>query len=173
MAQVRALPCSITVTAGLILLPITSEANDFAPYDYTPAPPGTNIAIAEYVYGHFGAIDLPGQQSAETHVEQHIAILEYGRYGEVLGRTYGLALKLPYIGMPDASLAGSLLHGQTGIGDPIAVAALWPLSQPDEGRYVAVASFTSIPVGEYEPGRALNAGSRRWQEDVQIDFHQE
>jgi hypothetical protein len=47
---------------------------------------------------------------------------------------------------------------------------MWFINDPIHKRYFSAVNFVSIPIGTYDKNSALNLGSNRWQNDLQLDF---
>jgi hypothetical protein len=56
------------------------------------------------------------------------------------------------------------------LGDTSIVATVWPLNDPKHNRYFAVATYLSLPTGDYDPNVA-SLGTNRWSITVQPAYY--
>lgn len=164
----------IALVVSMLLAAMPARAIDLLPFDYIPAPPGTNALLGYYIYGTRSSFDstLTGKASNNTGLDSHIGATRLTHYDEVFGQPAAIQLIVPFGAFYDGRINGFRLNRPEGMFDPILTLAFWPLAQPKAQRWITIGSYTTIPVGEHEPGRALNLGGNRWQQDLQLDFTQ-
>lgn len=159
---------------SMLLAATPAKAIDLLPFDYIPAPPGTNVLLGYYIYGTRSSFDstLTGRVDTNTGLDTHIGAVRLTHYEQVFDHPAAIQLIVPFGAFYDGRINGFALNQPEGMFDPILTLAFWPIAQPKAQRWLTIGSYTTIPVGEYEPGRALNVGGNRWQHDLQVDFTQ-
>jgi hypothetical protein len=165
--------CSIALAFAL-LGAVPARAIDYLPFDYVAAPPGTNVLLGYYLFGTRSSLNntIAGDFRDNTRLDSHIGAFRLTRYEEVLGHPVAVQLIVPFGTLTEGRIAGAALNEPAGVSDPLVTLAFWPISQPAQKRWLAIASYTTFPVGEYRPGQALNLGGNRFQNDLQIGFIQ-
>ena len=161
---------------GLVLLLWAGDAGaiDYLPFDYVAPPPGTTAVLGYYLYGSRSGLNSnkSGNISSGTSLDSHIGAVRLVHYEELFEHPVAVQAILPFGALTDAKLGGVPIDDAFGMGDPILTLAFWPVSQPQERRWLVIANYLSFPVGDYEPGKALNIGGNRWQDDVQVGLIQ-
>ncbi|WP_158628722.1 transporter [Dyella choica] len=149
-------------------------AIDYQPFDWIPAPPGTNVVLVYYDYGAHNEFNSPiaGTAKNNTHLDSYIGVARYLHYGEISGHPYVLDFILPFGALTDGKIAGKRLGDTSGVADPIASVGYWFVNQPDKKRYLSAVVFLTVPIGSYDSHRVLNLGGNRWQNDLQVDYTQ-
>ncbi len=170
----RAAPARwLGMALGLAALAGPARAIDLLPFDYVPAPAGTTALLGYYLYGDRGRFDSSGfGKVPNSGVETHIAAARLTHWNEIAGVPVAAQLILPWGDFRNGRIGGAALNEPTGFFDPTLTLAFWPLSQPEERRWIAVANYLSFPLGEYHPGDPLNTGENRWKNDLQVGFIQ-
>jgi hypothetical protein len=155
------------------LLPFPARAVDLLPFDYIPAPAGTSALLGYYVNGSSDSLDLDGTgKVANSALDSHIFVARLTHW-EMFGETPVAAqLILPFGGLEDGRLSGGPLNAPSGLFDPSLTLGFWPLNDPKNGRWIAVANYLTFPFGEHHPGQTLNVGDNRWRNDLQVGFIQ-
>ena len=164
---------SIYLLAAALLAPSSAMAIDIIPRDYVPAPSGTNLSGLYYVYGQYGQLNLAGIGTIKngTGLDSNVGILRQIRYGDFGGRAWALQLIVPFGGI-DGQIAGNRLSGSGGVGDILISAGVSFLPHPEPTYNIGIVLYTSLPTGDYQPGRTLNLGANRFSLDTQIGYTQ-
>lgn len=164
---------SICLLAAGLLAPASVMAIDIVPRDYVPAPSGTNLSGLYYVYGHYGQLNLAGIGTIKsgTGLDSNVGIFRQIRYGDFDGRAWAVQLIVPFGGI-EGQIAGNRLAGTGGIGDILVSAGVSFLPHPEPTYNIGVVLYTSLPTGDYRPGRTLNLGANRFSFDAQIGYTQ-
>lgn len=159
--------------ATAVLLSAELQAVTIEPGDYIPAPAGTNLFLTYFDHTKSDSIHLEGvgRISEKTDQETNIALLRVVRFGEVAGMPFNYQALLP-VGSVSGQIAGAdLSTNGVQVGDPMLGFVLWPYSDHDKGRYVGLASVTSLPLGSYDRDR-VSLGRNSWTQNFQIVYTQ-
>jgi hypothetical protein len=149
------------------------RAFDYQPFDFVSHPRGTSVLMGYYQFVTRGELTntLTGAVK-DSHLDSHIGIARYLYYDEAFGNPFVLDLILPFGALTDARIGGNPAGTASGIGDPTVNVGYWLINQPEHGRYLAIASFLTIPLGSYDRQSPVNLGTNRWQHDLQLNFTQ-
>jgi hypothetical protein len=101
-----------------------------------------------------------------SHLNSDIGITRF----KFLGHTVAVQAIVPFGGLNDANINGHDLRSATGGGDPIFATGMWLVNDTEHNRYFSFVNFVPIPIGTYDKHGALNLGSNRWQNDLQVDY---
>lgn len=159
--------------AILAILAPSAQAIDLLPFDYVPAPPGTSALLGYYLYGERNRFDTASGASVPgSGLDTHVFAARLTHWEAVAGVPVAAQLIIPYGVFENGRIGAARLNEPSGFFDPTLTLAFWPLSQPDERRWLAVANYLTVPVGEHDAGQALNTGDNRWRNDLQVGFIQ-
>ena len=149
------------------------RAFDYQPFDFVPAPRGTNVLMGYYQFATQGELTntITGDVK-NSHLDSHLGIARYLYYNEAFGLPFVLDLVAPFGALTDGRIGGNPAGTASGIADPTVNVGAWLINQPEHGRYLSAASFLSIPIGSYQGQDALNLGQNRWKHDLQVNFTQ-
>ena len=163
-----------SVALALMVWAAPATAIDYLPFDYVAAPPGTNVLLGYYLFGTRSSLNntIAGDFRDNTRLDSHIGAFRLTHYEAIADYPVALQLIVPFGSLNEGRIAGGALNEPAGMFDPLLTLAFWPISQPQQKRWLAIASYTTFPVGNYQPGRALNVGGNRFQNDLQIGFIQ-
>src|SRR5690349_12132578 len=102
---------------ALQCLAVPAWAIDYLPFDYTPAPPGTNVALGYYLFGTRSSLDntVAGTFRDNTSLQSHIGAVRLTRYEELLGHPVAVQAILPFGGLTDGKIAGATLNEPSGM----------------------------------------------------------
>ena len=165
------------VSAGLILAIVgttPSWAIDYQPFDFVPAAPGTVMVMGYYEYGTRNQYNntITGTASSDTGLQSQIGILRPLYYTQVFDHPLLLEFLLPFGALYNGKINGVHLGDASGVSDPILSGTFWPLSQPDLKTWISISDWLYVPIGTYNKERALNLGSNRWTNDIQLNLTQ-
>lgn len=143
-------------------------AVDLDALDLVPAPAGTDAFLSYSTFAKRDSfVTRDGTEiSAGTGLDSYVGILRYVHYMDLGGFRFAPQVLLPYGKLYNGSLGGAALDDASGIGDPILAAPLWLISTPQTN--FAIVPYLFVPIGQYDPGAALNLGENRWKFDLQI-----
>lgn len=146
-----------------------AKSQEIEPYEFVPAPAGTNLLLGYYIYGHDTQYSVSGGPTVKNSgLEVNIAIARYVHFFDLGGHPAVLQILQPFgsesAGHIDDQRLGSAFGAQnTWLGG-----AFWPYSNQATKTYVITDFFIYPPDGTYDPHSALNLGDNRWDGDVQI-----
>ena len=89
---------------------------------------------------------------------------------DFFGFTADANILIPFVNMELD--AGGVNTNTSGMGDPGLVATIWFIDDKLSKRYLALAEYVFIPIGDYQNDGSLTAGSNRWQGKTSINFTQ-
>jgi hypothetical protein len=76
----------------------------------------------------------------------------------------------PFGGLNNMSIGGTSIDTKDfSLGDLTLVGTIWPMNDPGNGRYFGVATYLTMPTGEYSATRP-GLGSNRWSVAIQPAF---
>jgi hypothetical protein len=159
---------------AVFLAVFAAEAQELEPRAYANLPIGLNFVIGAYGYSQGGLSTDPSLPIEDAHLKIHTAAFGYARSVNLWGCSGKLDVIAPY-----SHLYGSaLVSGQpkerdiTGLNDPRvrlsinfygAPALAMPEFAKTKQDFVVGASVqVTVPVGQYDPSKAINLGSNRW-----------
>ena len=171
----RTTTASALLGASCLLAALTTaEAQELEPRAYSNLPIGLNFVAAGYAYSKGGLSVDPSIPLDDAHLKIDTGLFAYVRSIDFWGRSGKFDVIVPY-----SHLAGTaLLAGQpaerniNGFSDPRLRLSVNFYGAPSlslaefrgyEQDFVAGASVqVSVPVGQYDPNRAVNLGTNRW-----------
>ena len=161
----------LMLALGHLALP--ARAIDLLPFDYIPAPAGTSALLGYYLAGSRDELHLEGTgEVANSGLDSDIFALRLTHWEQFGDIPVAAQLILPFGSLSDGRIGGGRLNAPSGLFDPTLTLAFWPLSDPANGRWIAVANYLTFPLGEHHPGKTLNVGDNRWRNDLQVGFIQ-
>jgi|SRR5579859_1566203 len=149
-----------------------AAAIDYLPFDWVPLPAGTNVAMLYYDHGHDNAFNNQLTGTTKARLDSHIGVVRYLHYGDLFDHRFVLDLVAPFGSLTDGKIGETRLGSGSGFGDPLVSLGYWFVNDPSQKRYLSGVVFVTLPIGTYDHNRALNLGSNRWQNDLQLDFTQ-
>lgn len=164
----------VLLSFGLATLPSAGHGIDLLPFDYVPAPPGTNALLAYYIHSSAERFEPASDNGIddETELDAHIGAFRLTRWEEIAGVPVAGQLILPFATLENAKLGGNRLNEPSGFLDPTVTTAFWPINKPEQKRWLAVANYLSLPLGDHSRGEALTLGENRWRNDLQVGLVQ-
>ena len=161
------------ISCGFFMFTNTAKAIDLLPFDYVPAPAGTNAILGFNFNNSADSFkDTSSNRIVESEFKSHVGAVKIARYEDLGGLPVAAALAIPYGRIYDTKIGDVSLNEPEGFGDPIFSFFFWPINQPEKGRWLGIGNFLTIPMGEYNKGQALNIGENRWKHDLQIGLVQ-
>lgn len=147
-------------------------AADAQPRDFLPAPAGTHLGLLYYLHGSSDTfVDSNGNDVPGSGLDTDIGIARYVYFFDIGDMRADINVVQPFGGLSNMSIGGvPLASDDFSLGDTSIVATVWPLNDPENNRYFAVATYLTLPTGEYEPGVA-SLGSNRWSMTVQPAYY--
>jgi len=162
MRKLLAIPAALA--AAIASSP--SQAIDYFPLDWVPAPRGTHLLT---LYGEFGEHDsynntIAGTFSDDTSLDSQIGIARYIHYskGSLFGHQWDWNVIVPFGTLRDGEIGGQSLGSASGLADPVASVGYFLINKPESKRYLTFAPYITIPIGSYDRNEPLNLGGNRW-----------
>ncbi len=188
----RALVAAGLAVQGLVA-GTAANAWDAQPGDFIAAPAGTQMALAYYLGTTSDTfVDGDGNEVAGSGLDTNVGILRYVYFFDLGGMRADINVLQTFGSLDNMSVGGAgndtiragpsddtvrgedgndVLYGDDGfsLGDTTLVGTVWPLNDPENGRYFAIATYLTLPTGEYSATRP-GLGSNRWSAAVQPGF---
>jgi hypothetical protein len=155
-------------------LPSPVAAQDLVPGAFTPAPVGFNVvSIVGSVNNGDVAFD-PALAVEDGRATVGAAVVAYNRTLSIAGRFGSVGVVAPWVvGHIEGVLLGQFQEtSRSGPGDLSARVAINLLGAPAMTReqfvdyrpttLLGVSVSVGVPVGQYDPARAINIGTNRW-----------
>lgn len=143
---------------------------DLQPNDIVAPAPGRTAVTVSYINSQNNNFYLNGLATGGSpNLENNSALFR-------LGHTYtiGLLPAITYVQTgssalsPDGSIAAYPMS--KGMTDTTIATAIWPYANNITRTYFGVATYLSLPTGEYSNTKPLNVGSNRYSTALQIGY---
>lgn len=163
------LTAATAMAAALLAASGPARAFDVDAGDYQAAPPGTTLALGYYQYATRSRLNVDGGRNItkDTRLDSHVGIARFVHYVNIGGFTVDPQILIPFGSLDHAKVGGARLESAQGIGDPILAATAWFVNDKESKTWFGVTPFLSLPMGEYQDGKALNLGENRWKLTMQ------
>ena len=136
------------------------------------APAGTfNAAQMSYVYVEKGDKYTHGSKTSSTsNINQNAFLLRLSHAFEInqIPAIVYAASSINHLENRDVPNAANT--NSNGIGDTTLVFALWPYVDRAKEEYVGLATYLTLPTGEYDKNSAVNIGSNVYQTAFQAGY---
>ncbi len=136
------------------------------------APAGTfNAAQMSYVYVEKGDKYTHGSKTSSTsNINQNAFLLRLSHAFEInqIPAIVYAASSINHLENRDIPNAANT--NSNGIGDTTLVFALWPYVDRAKEEYLGLATYLTLPTGEYDKNRAVNIGSNVYQTAFQAGY---
>lgn len=175
MKALKLIPSCVCLVAAVLLAP-ASPAQELAPRAYWPAPTGTKLIVAGYQYSDGDVLTDPSLPVEGVQSTVQFLSLTYQQTFGWFGRTTNLQLNLPYArgdaqgfvegqfrtrGFSNFADARARLSINL-IGAPAMDGAAFQAVRAKPGPIVGASVLVSVPTGDWEPDKVINAGLNRW-----------
>ena len=149
-------------TAILTTLP-AHAGTEIYPGDFIALPAGTQVASFYQYERSFEGYYFSGKREGDAEVTGRASVFAYTRYGELNGMTSAWSVMLPYIeAHKTAGTLPSWFGDQTsGFADLRLKYSVWPINDPERGRYMALTGIWQPDTGKYENTQVLSPGDNR------------
>ncbi len=166
----RALVAAGLAVQGLVA-GTAANAWDAQPGDFIAAPAGTQMALAYYLGTTSDTfVDGDGNEVAGSGLDTNVGILRYVYFFDLGGMRADINVLQTFGSLDNMSVGGAGIETKDfSLGDTTLVGTVWPLNDPENGRYFAIATYLTLPTGEYSATRP-GLGSNRWSAAVQPGF---
>ncbi len=146
-----------------------ARSQEIEPFEFTPAPAGTNLLLGYYVYGHQTQYSISGGPTIkDSGVEVNVGVARYVHFFDLGGHPAVLQVYQPFGSLSGAHIDDERLGSAFGAQNTILSGAFWPYASQVNKTYVIVVGFIYPPDGTYDPHSAINLGDNRLDGDVQI-----
>ena len=157
-----------------LLAPLAANAQDLVPRAYVITPTGSNAVIVSYAWNDGDLVFDTSVQIQNGKGRFQTPVLSYYHSFGLLGRSANVVAALPYaVGNFQGEIGGALTKVyRSGLVDSRVRLAVnlrggpeMKLKQFAEWREKTLigASLTAVvPIGQYDPARAINPGTNRW-----------
>jgi hypothetical protein len=162
-----------TVIAGAS---INARAVPIEPSDYIPAPPGTMLGVGYYNYIYSDAVNIDGvgDISNKTSSNVNAGLLRGVWYPKSsFSMPFNVQLLMPFASVNGQINGANVSSNGLQTGDPLFGGVIWPLNDAAHGRWLGIASITSVPLGSYDRFRPVSIGKNVWTENLQAVFIQQ
>lgn len=173
---VRGAACAWAHAAlGVFLLAATSaQAQDLEPRTYSNTPVGLNFLIVGYAHSEGGLSTDPALPIDDAKLRIDTVVLAYAQSLDWWGKPGKFDVVAPYSDLSGTALVAGqpLTRDVDGFGDPrfrlsVILHGAPALSLKEFAGYkqdtiIGASVQVSVPVGQYDPGRAINLGTNRW-----------
>jgi len=162
------------VCLGLSMgLATRAGAQVIQPYEFTPLPAGTNLAIAYYVYGHNNEFNFArGRTFKNSSLEVNIGVVRLVHFFDVAGHPAGVQVIQGFGSLSGANIGGQRVGSAYGVQDTALSAFIWPYVNTATKTNFNTTAFLYPPSGSYDRSSAINLGTNRWSGDFQIGLTQ-
>lgn len=168
--------------AALALGASPATAQELEPRAYSNLPIGLNFLAVGYAKSQGSLSTDPSLPIEDADLTIHSGLLAYARSLDLWGMSGKFDVIVPYSKLDGSALvAGQSREREiSGYGDPrfrlaINFYGAPALSMPEYRRYepdlvIGASVQVSLPVGQYDPDKAVNLGSNRWSAKTDIGF---
>jgi hypothetical protein len=129
--RLRTLLSVTTMLAITAIAAFPARAIDLLPFDYVPAPAGTNAVLGYYLHGQRNRFDSAnGTRIPNSELDSHIFAARFTRWDEIRGTPVGAQIILPYGALENGRLGGTRLNEPSGLFDPTLTLGFGQLTNP-------------------------------------------
>ncbi|HTR17709.1 MAG TPA: transporter [Acetobacteraceae bacterium] len=163
------------VLLGVMALFVESDhalAQEVEPKEFVPLPPGSNLALGYYAYGHDTEFTFNNGPTftKNTGLEVNLAVARYVHYTTVAGHPAGLQMYEFFGSLSGGQIAGQSLGSAFGAQNTVLSAFIWPYADFKNRTYLVLSGFLYPPDGTYDRDSPINVGDGRWRGCFQVGF---
>ncbi len=148
-------------------------AQEIEPYDFTPLPAGTSLAIGYYAYGHNTKFNVArGPTIKDSGVEVNLGLARYVHFLDIKGFPAGFQILQSFGSLSAAHVDSQKLGSAFGAQKFQLAAFIWPYVNIATKTNVVLGGFINPPTGTYDRRSPLNIGDNRWIGGVQLGLTQ-
>jgi hypothetical protein len=149
-------------------------AQEIQPYEFTPLPAGTNLAIGYYVYGHNTEYNVAnGPTIRNAKLEVNLFNARYVHFFDpVAGMPVGIQVFQVFGSESGANIGGQRVGSAFGAQNLALSAFVFPYVNPATKTNTNITAFLYPPTGTYDRNSAINVGDNRWRGDIQLGLTQ-
>lgn len=151
------------VGAGLLTAVPVQAGTEIYPGDFIALPVGTQVASFYQYQRYFEGYYFSGKREGGAEVSGRASVFAYTQYGELKGMTSAWSVMLPHIqAHKTAGTLPSWFGDQSsGFSDLRLKYSVWPINDPERGRYMALTGIWQPDTGKYENAQVLSPGDNR------------
>ena len=160
---------------GLICLAVSlagaggAKSQEIEPFEFVPAPAGTNLFLGYYLYGHDTEYNVSGGPTVKNSgLEVNVGVARYVHFFDLGGHPAGVQIFQTFGSESGGHIDGERLGSAFGAQNTVLSAFFWPYSNQANKTYLVVTGFIYPPDGTYDPHSAINLGDNRLDGDIQI-----
>lgn len=159
----RRIACALGMLTTLITAHPAQAGSEVYPGDFIALPSGTQV-LSFYQYERdFEGYYFNGERVGGARATAHASVAAYTRYGQIGGLTSAWSVTLPYIDFHKTAGTLPIWFGDesSGMSDVRLKYSVWPVNDPEHGRYVALTGIWQPNTGKYERNQVLSPGDNR------------
>jgi len=173
---------AVLLGAACLLVPLAAPAQELEPRAYFNVPIGLNFLAVGYAYSKGGLATDPSLPVEDAHLKINTGLMAYVRSLDFWGQSGKVDIIVPYSGLSGTALVAGQPASRdvNGFGDPRLRLAVNFYGAPslglaefrsyDQDLVIGGSVQVSVPVGQYDPSRAVNLGANRWSAKPDIGF---
>lgn len=172
----RATACvrALAALGTLVLAATSAHAQDLEPRTYSNAPVGLNFLIVGYAHSEGGLSTDPALPIEDAELRLDTGILAYAQSLDWWGKPGKFDVVTAYSDLSGSALVAGepITRAVDGFSDPrfrlsVILYGAPALSLQEFAGYkqdtlIGASVQVSVPVGQYDPSRAVNLGTNRW-----------
>ena len=163
-------------------MPLAASAQELEPRAYSNVPIGLNFLAVGYAYSKGGLATDPSLPVEDAHLKINTGLMAYVRSLDFWGQSGKVDIIVPYSGLSGTALVAGQPASRDvhGFGDPRLRLGVNFYGAPsltmaefrsyDQDLVIGGSVQVSVPVGQYDPSRAVNLGANRWSAKPDIGF---
>ena len=151
-----------------------AAAQEIQPYEFTPLPAGTNLAMGYYIYGHNTSYNVAaGPTFRNSKLETNVGVFRYVHFfNEVFGRPVGIQIFQVFGSLSGANIGGQRVGSAFGAQNIALSAFIFPYVNTATKTNLNTTVFLYPPSGTYDSRSAINLGDNRWRGNLQLGLTQ-
>lgn len=139
---------------------------------YIPAPPDS-VGVLFY-YWHTTGFEKykNGDKVADDfNLQSNLQIFRPVYYSALASMPVTLQALIPFGDTTlDGTSVGNKSFSTSGLSDPVVLAGIWPISNPETKTWLGFSQWFKMPLGEYDNKRTLNMGTNQWAFRTEMGF---
>lgn len=162
MAGLIGLAASVACAGG-------AKSQEIEPYEFVPAPAGTNLLLGYYIYGHDTQYSVSGGPTVKNSgLEVNVGIARYVHFFDLGGHPAVLQVLQPFGSESAGHIGDQRLGSAFGAQNTYLGGAFWPYSDQANKTYIITDFFIYPPDGTYDPHSPINLGNNTFDGSVQV-----
>ena len=163
-------PACLVLTVGTAR---RAQAQEIQPYEFTPLPAGTNLAMGYYIYGHQTDFNLArGNTIKDSGIEINVGVGRYVHFIDLKGFPAGFQIIQIFGSESAAHIDGQRLGSAFGAQNIALSAFIFPYVNTATKTNFSTAVFLYPPSGTYDRRSPINLGDNRWRGNLQLGLTQ-